>query len=274
MEQFQPPQFDQEPGRWSGWGSPLIWSVFLTVAFLAFEFTAQPAISVVVLCCKFGWNDAVTGWWLRRTDPWVGRGRACFWFCLASAATKVILVAFGLMMLFATALKAVEGPQQQGPGRRQELPPGFMAAAGTMLAGLPLVTILSVLGCRAARKHRVQVWVDSTLTASRRARTWPPQVAGASNFASLARLLMISVLCVCLPLVSVLAGTATFAALLPVGLPGMAASFAAFSAGFLTAVLFAWWLVRLCKGVIAAIPQHCWDPRLEQRHLAEVADRS
>ena len=46
------------------WQPPLTWSAILFVAWLIYEFTAQPGLAVLWVCIKFGWNAFLTACWL------------------------------------------------------------------------------------------------------------------------------------------------------------------------------------------------------------------
>ncbi len=54
------------------------WSALLMLAFLIYEFSSQASLGIVVLCCKFGWEDFQTAWWLQKRDEYPSRARACF----------------------------------------------------------------------------------------------------------------------------------------------------------------------------------------------------
>ena len=71
------------------WQRHLTLPGLLALGWLIFEATSQPALAVVVVCVKFGWNDLLTAYWLRVRDPEPGRGRACFWLYLTGAFWKM-----------------------------------------------------------------------------------------------------------------------------------------------------------------------------------------
>jgi hypothetical protein len=43
-----------------GW----LWSLAVLMAWIVFEFSAHASLAAIVLCLKFGFKDAATGWWL------------------------------------------------------------------------------------------------------------------------------------------------------------------------------------------------------------------
>ena len=86
-ESEPPPEVDAPPGFWQRW----YWPVITIAALVAFELTASPTLSALLLCCHFGSEDWLTGVWLWRNDPHLGRGRACAWFSFARAVTRTLL---------------------------------------------------------------------------------------------------------------------------------------------------------------------------------------
>src|SRR5262245_50371075 len=83
----------------------------LSVAWLVYEATAQPALAAVVFCLKFGWDDWRIAVWLWRSDPNRGRSHACFWAYVAAGLWRVAIT--GTVLMFAIAA-FLERPQ---PGR-------------------------------------------------------------------------------------------------------------------------------------------------------------
>jgi hypothetical protein len=172
------------PGFWRRW----YWPTVSLAALLAFELTASPTLSAILLCCHFGLDDALTGIWLWRTDPQRGRGRACAWFSFARAVTRTLAAAFVLLLVLVIVAAQIGRKQLRVP------PAGFIGVMMLMSAGLPLATFLSLLGCVSARRHAVKVWLDPGLHESRRARQWPVSIQGLRNLADMPYLLMIAVL--------------------------------------------------------------------------------
>jgi hypothetical protein len=226
----------------STWLPPLAWSLFILLALIAFELTAQPAVSAVVLCCKFGWNDLRTGVWLRRRDPWPARGRACSWFCFAWALAKIALAAFVSAEVVFVLIHVIErnGPAPVNP------PNSFIGVALLLLIAMPVAAFFAAVGCVVARRGRIRVWIDPSLHRARETGHWPPEFTeprqdDLSNRAAWARAAMLAVmfvlnltLCVVLvlafhPVLSIVVGGA-----------GLIAT------------------IALCTNTVARHPAECW----------------
>jgi hypothetical protein len=227
----------------STWLPPLAWSLIVLLAFLAFELTAQPAISAVVLCCKFGWNDLKTGVWLRRRDPWPARGRACSWFCWAWGLTKVALAAFVCGILVVVLEAILEG---NGAGQRGLPPHSFIGAITLLLIAMPVETLIATVGCVVARKAQVRVWIGNPLHRARETGQWPPlfpllRLDNVHNGAVWARAAMIAVL---------IAINLTLSVIVALALHPVIGVFA-FGAGLVAAI-------ALTRGAVASDPRECW----------------
>jgi hypothetical protein len=156
-------------GRPSGrWSAVLGWPLLVLLGWLLFELTAQPGLGAAVLCLKLGWEDFRTAWWLRRRDPWRGRGRACFWMYVASGWWKVGLTAFGVLLL--CAVLTPKAQQQAG----QPPPPEVIAAFLTGVAGGLFMLVTTGWALWLARWHRVRVWLNPAVHQARRWDLWPP----------------------------------------------------------------------------------------------------
>jgi hypothetical protein len=99
-ENFFPDDSGGEPPRWR---RPFTWVTLVAIGWVLYELTARPALGSVAVCIKFGWEDFRTALWLRRRDPYLLRGRACFWLHLASGLFRIASVA-GLMSIAFIAL--------------------------------------------------------------------------------------------------------------------------------------------------------------------------
>ena len=108
---------DVPPEFWRRW----YWPAVSLAALLAFEWTANPTLSAILLCCHFGFDDWLTGIWLWRTDPHPGRGRACAWFSFARAVTRTLLAACLLLMLVVLITAAIAPPAMLGPPPQLEI---------------------------------------------------------------------------------------------------------------------------------------------------------
>jgi len=136
------------------WKAPIVWSTLLFIAFLIYEITAKPVLGVLFLCGKFGWNDLLTGYWLRRFDPNRSRGRTFFWFLFAIGLLKVTIAAYGLCFFFSIVFIVFKARQRAAP-----FPAEILAALGVLCAGLILALIAVFLGFWRAFKARLRVWL-------------------------------------------------------------------------------------------------------------------
>lgn len=157
------PEFalESEPGFWARlFSSRLAWPLVLVVGFLLFEFTADPALGILLGCLKFGWDELRFSRRLRRQDPDPVRGRVCARFYEAFALWRVSLVALGVMflaiMIHGATLDRVRPPGQPAP----EGPPREFITAGLILiVGFGAAALSSILAVIAALRHKVKVWV-------------------------------------------------------------------------------------------------------------------
>lgn len=159
----------------SPWSSLLAWPVLLTLGWLLYEVTTEPALAVSVVCIKFGWADYRAAWWLRRHDPHPGRGSASFWLHVASGLWKTAITAFLLVFVLAVAagLEQKHGwrPPDQAPAGP---PPGAIAALLTAAVGFGLLSIATLFAFGLAFHHGVRLWLGPQVHRARRERVWPP----------------------------------------------------------------------------------------------------
>ncbi len=151
----------------------LAWFGVIALAVVAFEATADPALSTALGCLKFGWNEVRLARWLKRTDPDRKRGRICSRFYLAWGLWRVSLVATAMMFVIAFAYAAIEGKPANG-GMRAGPPPGFVTAFFLALAGFVLSSMVSSLAVISALRHRVRVWLGPEASWARAEKIWPP----------------------------------------------------------------------------------------------------
>ena len=166
------PSSDEEPrpSRWRRW----YWPTVTLVAWLAFELTAHPALSIVLLCAHFGTQDILTGFWLWRRDPHRGRGRACAWFSFARGVSVIWIASLFPLALMMWVLILFKG---QGPpnGKVAEFVLLSLSGLGLLFAGgAPLAALLGLIATLSAWRHRVKVWLDPGLHRARQADQWPP----------------------------------------------------------------------------------------------------
>jgi hypothetical protein len=244
-ESETPPEVDAPPGFWQRW----YWPTVSLAALLAFELTASPTLSALLLCGHFGFEDWLTGAWLWRNDPLNGRGRACAWFSFARAVTRTLLAAFVLLLLLVWVMAWFAKQPLRGP------PGGLVAVQILMAVGLPLATLLSLAACLSARRHAVKVWLDPGLHASRRHGHWPVSLAGGRNLAVMpyqvtVAILLIVGLVVLLVLITALDPRKRLA-------PGF--SFPLWIGGLLGIVTVFWFILHSANHVLARAPHECWE---------------
>src|SRR5262245_45172807 len=94
------PSIPADSAQESRSGRLVAWSLLLLgLAWFIFEFTANPWAGPALAGAKFGCDDLLTAFWLRRGDPDLRRGRIAFWLYLTWGMIKLIVVAFTIMML-------------------------------------------------------------------------------------------------------------------------------------------------------------------------------
>jgi len=236
------------PGFWRRW----YWPTVSLAAFLAFELTASPALSAILLCCHFGLDDWLTGIWLWRNDPHTGRGRACGWFSFARAVARTLVAAFLLLMLLVLVTTQVAKNQPRGPGNP---PAGFLGIAALMMVGLPLGSLFSLIACLSARRHSVKVWLDPGLHASRRTGQWPVSIQGVHNLADMPYLLLISVLLLAFLFPIII----TVVSLFPQNGPRPAFDMALVGTILAASLGMLSLLLRWTNQARARLPQECWE---------------
>jgi hypothetical protein len=156
------------------WPAALAWPLVVLVGLLLFELTAQPALAVIALCLKLGWNDFRTAWWLRRRDPSAGRGWACLFLYASSGLWKVTLTGFALMVVLVVGLAIAVNAAGPQPGPAVDVEDQLMAALLTGLLGSALAMPLTCAAVLAARVSRAKLWLNGGVHEARRKDRWPP----------------------------------------------------------------------------------------------------
>lgn len=252
--------FDIEERSQPGLLRRMPWWLIGSIAFAIAELTTHPAIGIVVLCLKFGWNDFLLGLWLRRRDPDRKRGAVCSWFYWALGLWRVGMWSFILLFSFAFV---VFGLLEQHVGKgRDPIELGYCATImfGSVMLGLGTTFIGMWRGWRT----RQRVWLSSTIYESYKLREWPPvSGAGAPNL---------------LKRIVIMTGCMTFVAVLPAIAVGVVALLKAAQvqpgaqnadAGALGAVVGAgvpiggavvvlWICSAILKRLEAGRPDQCW----------------
>lgn len=227
------------------WTDGLPWAVFLAIAWLVFELTAQPALTAGAFCLKFAWKDSVVGFWLWRSDPRRARGLSCLLFYLASAGWKAMVAGILVAVLVKFIAAAAGGP----PGPVHEMTVAMLVAG----AGFAACCGIGVLGIVVAWRGRVRVWLDSNVYWSYRDGVWPPTTCGVEN--RIRRVLIVT------QLVGLLFGTIGLIALVsPVfNLAGGGPAGSFMIGGIVVVALLVLWLPERINARIAArFPDECW----------------
>jgi hypothetical protein len=167
-----------DAGEGDGAGSRpnyLLWSLLFGIGFLVYELTAQPALSVAVVCAKFGWSDLQSALWLRRVDPDRRRGRCLFWLYLAGGLWRLAVAASIAMVLLLLIQACVSHPRA---GRM--LPNALLEMVSATLleafAGFGAATLAVYTALAGARGARLRLWLDVGVHRARRENVWPPAV--------------------------------------------------------------------------------------------------
>src|SRR6516162_7920341 len=159
------------------WQRHLTLPGLLALGWLVFEATSQPALGVVIVCVKFGWNDLLTAYWLRMRDPDPGRGRVCFWLYLTSAFWKMAAGAFVLCFILGMIQIAVERNNPAQGGFKEAIAVINQTALVVVL-GFALATLFAVRTLWLAWRTGVKLWLSPALHQARRRDCWPTELPG------------------------------------------------------------------------------------------------
>jgi hypothetical protein len=173
MAEQAPDGEGKPPRRWLGAAA---WPLVVLLAWVLFELTAKPALAVIALCLKFGWNDIQTACWLRRRDPCRGRGWACLFLYLACGLWKTALAGCLLTIGLVIFMGVAQGAKKQAlPNVVHEQ--GI--AAWLTAVGISVLASLSTgVAIQAARVSRVKLWLHGCTHRARRQDIWPPPDEG------------------------------------------------------------------------------------------------
>lgn len=182
-----PPELELEPAdappkRSGGLLRLLTLPFMLGLGMLVYELSESPGLAAVFMCAKFGFNDARTALWLRRTDPDRARGRACFWLYLSSGLWKTALTALAMMFLVVFLVAHARQPGQPPPPQNGP-PPLFVGAVLTMLIAFLLSTLTTFRALWHGLRHNVRFWLSGRVHTARGRGVWPPNY-GTVNHAS------------------------------------------------------------------------------------------
>jgi hypothetical protein len=265
------PSARAEDGRTGGrWLGAAAWPLVVLLGWALFELTAQPALAVIALCLKFGWNDLRTALWLWRTDPRRGRGWACFFLYVSSGLWKVTLTGVLLIIILIVALTiafVIAGPQAQpGVGVEDQC----IAACLTGLLGSALAVPLTAAALVLALASRTRLWLNGAVHQARRAACWPPPDVPGDQVNRTGLLTLTALILTWLTALG-----ATISVLIPLRPAGgnkqlfERVSVSAVGVGWGIGVLLIYWLQNLFeRRVIARSPGDCWGraPLTESAH--------
>lgn len=127
-----------------------MWFAVLAASILIFVVTGNPLLASLLPYLSAARHCTRAAFWLRTVDPFPQRGRACFWFYLATAAWRAASAAFVTVVGFAI-VQIVRGI---GPNMAV-----FSQTMIVLLCGLALATLLGLVGVVSALAARVRVFV-------------------------------------------------------------------------------------------------------------------
>lgn len=239
------PEIEQDAVR--GIPSSFVWFLVAGLAWLLFELTANSSLVAVVACLKFGWYDFRNGVWLWRKDPHRERGQTCLWFYLALGFWKISLTAvaltFGILILTSSLRLGFPGPE-------------ILGALHSLWISCGLATIFTYIACASAWKRGLKIWVDSTITWSRKNKVWPPEPYGTNKLHPL--LLAAGVVAVTVSLVfGIIIGVALAERGIIQGgwvVISVMVALILISGGLLMVT------ESLAKTICPSHPSHCWNP--------------
>jgi hypothetical protein len=163
------------------WQRHLTLPGLLALGWLVFEATSQPALGIVIVCVKFGWNDLLTAYWLRIRDPKPGRGRTCFWLYLNSGFLKIGGWAFGFCLLLGI-MQTFMDPKNPAPLKaKNEAVAIINHTGGIGLGAFALGSLFALPTLWWAWRTGTKLWLDPALHQARRRDNWPPSLADSTG---------------------------------------------------------------------------------------------
>ena len=160
------------------WQRHLTLPGLLALGWLVFEATSQPALAVVVVCVKFGWNDLLTAYWLRVRDPEPGRARTCFCLYLTGAFWKMGVGAFLLCFVLGMIQLSMEKNNPPPQGGFQEAIAVINQTALVVLLAFALAALLALRTLWLAWRTGVKLWLNPVVHQARWRDCWPSNVPG------------------------------------------------------------------------------------------------
>ena len=132
----------------------LAWPIVLVAAVAIHQVTGSAIAAAALFAIHAGWRSFRCALWLKRVDPVAARGRACFWFYLATAFWKAAAWAFAVVLIFG----AIEAFAGQPPPDEELIIEGCIMAGGVCLS-----TAVGIVAVGSALRGRVRVWVHANI---------------------------------------------------------------------------------------------------------------
>lgn len=165
--------FEDDGGsRQRRWRGAFSWVSLLGLGWLVYEMTALPALGILSVCIKFGWERFRTAYWLYRVDPVRRRAWACFALYVASGLWRVAGGASLLTAAFFVELLILFDLGMPRPPAG--LLPAVRATAWTLGSTILGAAAVGCVACCLTVKYRLKVWLHPSLDAARRQQLWPP----------------------------------------------------------------------------------------------------
>ena len=158
---------------WFRAGDAVSW-LFPLLGLLAFEWFADPCLSVVIACLKFGYSDLKTGWWLHTHDPRGFRGIAVSLCYFSRGLYVVAATAF----LIVAVMLVCEPLFNKNPLANLN---SLLAGMVMWFLGLSLGTIFGGVAFHHVSQRRIRVWMDPTIHQARREKRFADACTGRRN---------------------------------------------------------------------------------------------
>jgi VanZ family protein len=236
------------------------WLALIVVAWVLYELTHQPALAVIALCTKFGWEDFRTARWLRKRDPRLARGLASFFLYFACGLWKMAITA--TLMIFAYFILAIILTFAGGQGLNwRGVAPQLGGAVLVTLGGIVFSTLAVWLAILIALIAGCKLWLHASVHSARRHDHWPPPDPATPRLNLLDILVWTTLFAVGGPalLISIAFLVALLAGPFKQG-AGALAFLICLGTSLVAAGLGARWLVRsiVDRRVLAKCPSECW----------------
>jgi hypothetical protein len=130
------------------------WLIVIFVSMVLLVLTFNPLLTGLLPYLRAGWPAFRTAVWLKGTDPWRNRGTVGMLFHLSMA-----LFCAGACAFFCIVSMGIVAHYK---GKQPDLTP-FIIAILTIAAGCALSSVLGWIGIVMALRHRIRIFVKSSL---------------------------------------------------------------------------------------------------------------